>query len=226
MSALKSMSSFEKILWLVSVLAIIVSSLITGNKHLLTIIASLTGVTALIFVAKGNTIGQILTVFFSILYSIISWDYHYYGEMITYLGMTAPIAVLSVISWLKNPYNKGVNQVKIARLTKKGTLTLAITTALVTFGFYFILKVFNTANLLISTVSIATSFLASALMLFRSSGYALAYAANDVVLITLWVLASRDNPMYYSMVVCFIIFLCNDLYGFYNWERIKAKQAL
>lgn len=224
MKFIRTLSKFEQTLWVFSITAIIVNSFIAKNENLLTIAASLIGVTALIFVAKGHTLGQVLTVVFSILYAIISLEYRYYGEMITYLGMTTPIAILSIISWIRNPYDKEKNEVKVAELSVKMKWMIVVMTITVTFIFYFILAAFQTSNLMLSTISIATSFSASALMFYRSHAYALAYAANDVVLVTLWVLASMENPMYYSMVVCFIIFFCNDLYGYYNWKKMKSKQ--
>lgn len=226
MKDIKGLNRFEKILWLISISAIIVSSILAGNSNYLTIVASLVGVTALIFVAKGNAIGQVLTVVFSILYAVISLEYRYYGEMITYLGMTAPIAVLSVVSWIRNPYDAEKREVRVAPLSTLKKWTIVLATLVITFIFYFILKACNTSNLIISTISIATSFMASALMFYRNPGYALAYAANDIVLITLWILASLENATYYSMVVCFIIFLCNDIYGYYNWKRMRVRQSM
>lgn len=220
----KNLTKFELILWLTSVSAIIISFLFSTQKDIITIIASLIGVTALIFVAKGDVLGQILTVVFSIFYAIISFKFRYYGEMITYLGMTAPIAIMSVITWLKNPYEKDKNEVKIEKLTKKQTIILILLTALVTFIFYFILKYFNNANLFMSTVSIATSFLASALMLLRSPYYAIAYSCNDLVLIVLWIMATMQNISFLPMIICFVIFLVNDMYGFFNWKRMMKKQ--
>lgn len=75
--------------------------------------ASLVGVTSLIFNAKGNPFGQFLMVVFSLLYGIISFTFAYYGEMITYLGMTMPMAIFALISWLKNPYNGNKSEVKV-----------------------------------------------------------------------------------------------------------------
>ena len=77
---------------------------------------------------------------------------------------------------------------------------------------------------MISTISVFTSFLAASLMLFRSKYYALAYASNDIVLIILFILASIENISYIPMVICFIIFLINDLYGFINWTKMSKKQ--
>lgn len=219
----KKLIRFEWYLWIISIVVVSFSFLLSGNFYLLTLIASLVGVTALIFVAKGDVWGQILTVLFSLIYAVISFRFNYYGEMVTYLGMTAPIAILTVVSWLKNPYAK-TTQVKIHHLTKKQKILMIILTVCVTFVFYFVLKSFNTANLLISTISIATSFLASYLMLFRSPSYALAFASNDVVLIILWVLATMDDLSYLAMIACFFMFLLNDIYGFINWLKMKKIQ--
>lgn len=221
---MKSFTKFELGLWAVSVSVVTASFIIGGNFRVLTLIASLIGVTALIFVAKGDVTGQVLTVVFSVLYSVISFEFTYYGEMITYMFMTAPIAAMSVYTWIRHPEEKGKREVSIARLSLKKTIMLCITAVIVTVIFYFILRYFNNANLLFSTISITTSFLASALMLFRSSAYALAYGANDIILIILWVMASLEDMAYLPMVMCFAMFLVNDIYGFYSWQKRKKLQ--
>ena len=144
--------------------------------------------------------------------------------MITYMFMTAPIAAMSVYTWIKHPEEKGKREVSIARLSLRKAVMLCIAAVIVTVIFYFILRYFNNANLFFSTISITTSFLASALMLFRSSAYALAYGANDIILIILWVMASLEDTAYLPMVMCFAMFLANDIYGFYSWQKRKKLQ--
>ncbi len=222
---LKSLSKGERILWLVSLLGVTTSSVLSPDFDALSLIAPLVGVTALIFVAKGDPLGQILTVVFSILYGVISWKFHYYGEVITYLGMSAPAAVMAVVSWFRNPYEQGKAEVRVNRLKRPEILFLAVLTAAVTVLFYFLLRSFHTANLLPSTISVTTSFLASYLTFRRSPLYALAYAANDVILMILWVLASVEDPAYLPMTVCFLMFLLNDSYGFFNWQRMQHRQG-
>lgn len=217
-------STFEKILWLFSILSISASFYLLDNSNWLSLIASLIGVTFLIFNAKGNPIGQFLTIVFSILYGIISYSFSYYGEMITYLGMTAPMALLALISWLKNPFKGKRSQVKINRISKKEIGFMIALTAVITIVFYYILSAFNTANIVPSTISVTTSFLAVYLTFRRSPYFALAYAANDLVLIILWALASVEDISYASVLVCFIVFLVNDLYGFLNWKRMEYHQ--
>ena len=219
----KDLTKFELGLWLLSVAVIIASFAISGGDDVLTIIASLIGVTALIFVAKGYVLGQVLTVVFAIFYGIISFYFKYYGEMITYLCMTAPIAIMAVVSWIRNPY-KGTKEVKVSHITKKQFIIMSVFAVVVTIAFYFILKAIGNANLLFSTVSITTSFVASYLTFLRSPYYALAYSANDIVLIVLWTLATLENLSYLPMILCFVMFLANDIYGYINWKRMRNRQ--
>lgn len=215
----------EIALWLCSVTAITASFLIFDRTGWLKLAASLIGVTALIFNAKGNPAGQILIVIFSVLYGIISYTFAYYGEMITYMGMSAPMAVLAFISWIRNPYNGNRSEVKVNRIKRGETVFMLILTALVTAAFYFILDRFGTANIVPSTISVTTSFIAVYLTFRRSEFYALAYAANDVILIVLWVMAAITDISYLSVIICFVVFLINDLYAFISWRKMRRRQT-
>ena len=219
-----TLTKFELALWLFSLAVIAVTFITAGAFDPLVLAVLLVGATALIFVSKGDPTGQLLTVLFAAIYGIISFRLRYYGEMITYMGMSAPIAAASFISWLRHPFARGKAEVAVGQLTSRTVLLLAALTAAVTFAFYFILAAFDTPTLPVATISVATSFAASALTLLRSPWYALAYSANDVVLIILWVIASFSDRTYIPMIVCVVIFLANDLYGFINWRKIAKKQ--
>ena len=223
-SVLSYFSKSDIILWLSSILLIAVSFAVFDRENYMTLIASVIGATSLIFNAKGNPIGQVLMVVFSILYGIISYTFSYYGEMITYLGMTAPMAVFALVSWLRNPYNGNKAEVRVNSLKKREAVFMFLLAAVITFVFYFILKGFHTANPIPSTLSVTTSFLAVYLTFRRSAYFALAYAANDIVLIVLWVLAAISDISYLSVIVCFAAFLVNDIYGFINWLKMKKRQ--
>ena len=216
----------EWILWIVSVIGVVLSNVLSKTIDIVTLGATLVGVTALIFVAKGNIWGQILTVLFSVLYSVTSFRCRYYGEMITYLGMTMPMAAFAIITWIRHPFKNddGNNEVEINKLSKKQIAFMLLLCGIVTLMFYYVLKFFNTPNLVFSTMSIVTSFLASYLMLFRASYYAIAYACNDIILIVLWILATFTDISYLPMIFCFVIFFVNDIYGFISWKAREKHQ--
>lgn len=219
-------SNAEKILWTVSVAIITVAFIEFDRSNWLNYIASLIGVTSLLFAAKGNPFGMVLMIVFGTIYGYISYTFAYYGELITYVGMTLPMSVWSLVQWLKNPYRGNRAQVTVnASMSKRERLLMAALTVAVTIVFYFILSALGTANILPSTLSVATSFAAVYLTGRRSPYYAVAYALNDIVLIVLWVLASVEDNSYIGVAICFGAFLAGDIYGFVSWKRMEKAQS-
>ena len=133
------------------------------------------------------------------------------------------MAIIALVSWLKHPYAGKHSEVRVNHIHGLEIMILAVLTPLVTYVFYLILVYFKTAHIVFSTLSVSTTFIAVYLTFRRSSYFTIAYAVNDLVLIVLWGLASIEDLSYLSVVVCFVTFLVNDLYGFYNW-RIMAKR--
>lgn len=216
-------SRTETALWVGSSALITAAFLLFDRTNYLTLAASLIGAASLILNAKGNPAGQVLIIIFSVIYGVISFNFTYYGEMITYLGMTAPMSVAALISWLRNPCGSRA-EVRVNRVRRREAALMLVLAAAVTVGFYFILRAFGTANPIPSTLSVATSFIAVYLTFRRSAFFALAYAANDLVLIVLWTPAALGDASYISMTVCFIIFFINDIYGFISWTCMYKRQ--
>ena len=217
-------SIFEWILYLVSVFVILFCFFFFKNTDYMQLVTSLIGVTSLMLVSKGTPIGQLTTIIFSVFYGIVAYSTRYYGEMITYLGMTTPIAIVALISWIRHPSKENSNEVEINELKISEYIFCLLLGVVVTVVFYFILKALNTHNLVMSTVSVLTSFLAAYLTMRRSRFYAFGYALNDIVLITLWSLAMKENFNYIATVITSCIFLVNDIYGFINWSKTLKRQ--
>ena len=135
-----------------------------------------------------------------------------------------PMAVLALIAWLKNPYKGNKAEVKVNRISGKEVGVMWVLTVIVTIAFYYILTYFHTANIVPSTLSVATTFIAVYLTFRRSPYFAVAYASNDIVLIVLWILASLQDIRYVSVVVCFVAFFVNDIYGFVSWKKMEKRQ--
>lgn len=219
----KTLTKFEVALWITSVTVITLSFVLAPQKDWLTLTASVLGVSSLIFIAKGNIFGPILCMIFATVYGVVSFFFKYYGELITYVCMTLPASAVSLVSWIRHPYS--ATQVKVSRLTAKKTVAVFVAAAALTVAFYFALNALDTPNIVFSTLSVTTSLIAASFTILRSPFYALAYSVNDVVLIVLWTLATVKDIAYLPMIMCFVMFLFNDLYGFFNWRRMQRKQA-
>jgi nicotinamide mononucleotide transporter PnuC len=132
--------------------------------------------------------------------------------------------VINTVSWLRHPF-RDTAEVEVSRkISRRQKILLPVITLLVTVAFYFILGALNTARLTVSTISVATSFFAAYLTSLRSPWYALAYSCNDVVLITLWVMAALTDPSSAPMIACFVMFFINDMYGLIQWTKRQKRQ--
>lgn len=217
------LTRFEWALLVSSLVVVMASFMLSPEVDYLNLATSLVGVTGLIFLAKGMVIGQIITIIFSSMYGVVAFIYAYYGEVLTYVGMTLPMAILALVEWIRHPY-KDSGEVAVAPLDRRKLRLLPLLMVVVTALFYFILRALSTPNLLFSTISVTTSFVAVYLTWMRSPFYALAYALNDIVLVVLWTLATIDDAAYAPMIACFVMFLANDIYGFVNWRRMEHRQ--
>ncbi len=226
MKIFKNFTVTEWVIWLFSIISVVVAGIAVGESDILAILSSAVGAASLVFIAKGDIFGQFLVIAGAILYAAVSYKLAYYGEMIISAVMVLPISVMSVITWARHRYKEEVREIEIGYIKKPELLFILAGAAVVTFVFYFILEYFNTSRLIISTVSVATSFSAACLLVKRSPYYAFAYILNDVVLIIMWSLAAADDIAYLSMAVCFGVYFINDLYGLINWRRIRARQRI
>lgn len=216
-------NKFEKSFLICGLLTSIISSIIFNGTVIDTLYTSLYLITALLM-SKGKVecyfVGFV-SVFF---YGTVSYNQGYYGELIITAFLTFPIMIIGIISWLRHQ-DKEEDTVIISSLSKK-EITIALLSQLVLFWiYYFILKAFNTDLLVISTMSVVTSVLASYFEARRSELSLFCYIANDLVIITLWLIPIISGQIeLISVLVGPILLLINDIYGSYNWRRLKKQQ--
>lgn len=213
-------------LWLGGVAVILVGFFIGAEKNLLSLFSSLFGVTCIIFNAKGNVWGQVVSIGFALLYATLAYFNRYYGEMIIYLALMTPIHLVSIVVWLKNRNTKAEHiEVKINSLSAKEYAVFAVVGAGASVGFYFLLQALDTDNLIVSTISLITSLAAAYLMLRRCEYFAVSFVLNDVILIVLWSLKiCTAGISVLPSVLSFVIFLANDAYSYFSWKNIKRRQ--
>lgn len=177
-----------------------------------------------LLIAKGKNLGQVFGIIITILYSIVSFKNKFYGEVIIYLFMMLPMFLIGIVSWLRHK-NKETNSVEVNTISKKEWIIVAILFIAIFIVIYYLLKLFNTNELIISTISVLASLFAIYLQIRRSRYSFSFYMINDVILIILWgIPVIKGNLMLLPMVLNPIINFINDSYGFYNWQKLEKKQ--
>ena len=221
---LKGWNKLEKILLFGSVILVSLVAFIF-KSDLLTTICSIVGIITALLLAKGKNSGQIFGILITILYSIVSFNNKFYGEVIIYVFLMLPMYIIGIISWIKHQ-NKKTNTVDVNKINKNEWLSVSIVSIVVFIVIYFLLKSFNTNELIVSTMSVVASLFAIYLQIRRSRFSFYFYVINDLILMLLWgipVLSGKIEllPMLFNP----LINLINDLYGISNWRKLERLQG-
>lgn len=220
----KGWNKFEKILLFTSIILVLLVGIIFKSE-VLTTICSIVGIITALLLAKGKNLGQILGLLIVALYSIVSFKNKYYGEVIIYLCIMLPMYIIGIISWLKHQ-NKETNSVEVNSIKVKEWIIVSIASIITFIAIYFLLKAFNTSQLLISSLSVIDSLFAIYLGIRRSKYSFYFYIVNDLVLIVLWgIPVVRGSLILLPMVFNPTINLINDIYGIHNWKKIEKIQG-
>ena len=223
MKLLKDWTNFEKLLLFGSVVIVSVVGL-CFKSDLLTVSCSIVGIITALLLAKGKNLGQVFGLLITILYSIVSFKNKYYGEVLIYALVMLPMYIIGIFTWI-NHKNEKTNSVEINSIEKKEWGIVSIVFALVFVGIYYLLKAFNTNELVVSAISVLASLFAVYLQIRRSKYSFSFYMVNDIILMFLWgIPVIRGSYILFPMLLNPIINFINDMYGFYNWKKTEKIQ--
>ena len=220
---LKDWTKIEKILLFGSIILISAIGIIF-KSNILTTTCSIVGIITALLLAKGKNLGQVFGILITILYSIVSFRNKFYGEVIIYIFLMFPMYIIGIISWIKHQ-NKNTNSVEVNKISNIEWIFVSMIFIFLFIGIYYVLKTFNTNELIISTISVIASLFAVYLQIRRSRFSFSFYIINDIILMFLWGIPVIQGtilllPMLFNPIINFI----NDSYGFYNWRKLEKIQ--
>ena len=93
-------TKFEILLLVISIISVGVTGILC-NSSILTPLCSITGILCAITQAKGKVISQFIGLVIVVLYSILSFQNKFYGEVIIYVFIMFPLFISGIISSLR-----------------------------------------------------------------------------------------------------------------------------
>ena len=175
--------------------------------------------------AKGKIAASFIGLIFIITYSLVSYKNQYYGEIIISLCVMLPMYIWQIVEWVKHR-DKEENVVIVNKIGMKEVLILLGAAVLAFVVFYFLLKALNTANLIVSTISILGNVMGMYLLIRRSKLGFISFFVDDVVYFLLWFIPMiNGNITLLPIVINPVLNLVSDIYGLRNWTKIQKIQS-
>lgn len=180
-------------------------------------IAAICGIFCVVLCAKGKKSQYIWGLFNVIGYVIIAFINKYYGEVMLNALYYLPSQFIGYYLWNKHE-NKKTNDVEAKKLNIKQTVTLLVLTALIIFGYKYILDLLGGNNTILDSASTIISIIANSLMLLRYREQWLLWIIIDMITVVMWFLV-KD----FVMVTMWSVYLINAFYGYINWTKISKR---
>lgn len=220
----KDWTLFEKTILSLSLFVIVIVGIIF-KSNFFTLFTALTVVTTTMLLAKGKKEAYIFFLICNILYVYVAFNNRYFGEVLLYLFLIIPMCISSLISWIRHP-NKDTNTVEVNSITRKERMIVYLSIVPLSIGLYFLLRAFNTNELIVSTFTFVCSLLANYYQIRRNKMSFYFYVIQDVALLILWIIPiAKGNLSLLPLIINSTFNLFFDSYGVYNWKKLEKKQG-
>ncbi len=220
----KEISGWKKpeLFWLAFAnISLLVISIIMQDTAL-GIVASLTGVTCVIFCGKGKISNYIFGTVNVLLYSYIAFRTKFYGEVMLNMLYYLPTNILGWFMWKKN-MDSDTGEVVKKRMTIGQDIITVIISAVGIFGYSYILKLLGGNLPLVDSMSTVLSVIAQILMIKRFTEQWIVWILVDAVSVIMWVTAFFRGEAGIAMVLMWSVYLLNAIFMFVKWYKDSAE---
>ncbi|MBR7172475.1 MAG: nicotinamide mononucleotide transporter [Clostridia bacterium] len=224
MKTWKGYNFVDFILIFSGIVVVTVSSVLFGSKWYITI-NTILGLLCVFTQAKGKVSTQFIGIIYFFFYIFISYSNKYYGEALLYLIIMLPLYIYGAIHWLANRDKKDNVVIVKSNLSKTEWIVSGISFLIVSLIVFIILKVLNTAQLLISTLSFVSMLPAVYLLIRRCKWNQVAFLLNDFIVPILWILlVIQGDFSFLPMCIYYLFQVTYDIYGLLEWIKLEKEQ--
>ncbi len=220
---LSGWSKFE-ITWLVlSTVIMIVLSIIWGD-NVLALISGITGILGVVLAAKGKISTYLFATINVAIYAYLTFNNHLYGEFMLNAFYYIPMNFVGFYLWSRHKDEES-GDVEGKSLTLMQIIVLLIAVAIVVIIYWQILSHIGGQLALIDAMSTVFSVVALIMQVARYAEQWLLWIIVNVVSVVMWVLLLGEDSSAITMVVMWVAYLFNSMYGYYNWKKLAAKNV-
>lgn len=215
---------FNKFEWCL-ILGMIFANLITGGlSNPIGAICSITGVLCVVLVAKGKISNFAFGLVNVVLYIYLAYTWKIYGDVMLNALYYLPIQFIGYFTW-KKKMSAETGTVKARKMTKTqfSIMSIGCAASIFLYSQFLIMLGGNTPYL--DSTSTVLSIIAQLLMLMMFAEQWLLWIIVNIVSTAMWVVPSlTGDKAAISMVLMWVAYLINSIYGYINWKRMAKIQ--
>lgn len=216
--------------WLILFLAIQLAIFVIQPDSWIASIAAITGILCVVFVGKGKISNYLFGLISVSLYAYTSYTYQLYGEMQLNLFVYVPVQFIGFYVWRKHMTsentvnNAGVEEVIAKALNAKQWAMVIAIVVVGTYAYSLWLTHLESALPQLDGATVVISLVAQALMILRYREQWALWIIVNILTISLWAaMYFKTGETSLPLLVMYMMYLCNSIYGYYNWTQLVKK---
>lgn len=208
-----------EMLWLVvASIAALIACHCGNDCSVQSVLAAVLGVIFVVLCAKGKWYCFFFGIIHSLLYGLISWDETLYGEAILKIGYAIPMHICGLFLWYRTT-SRRTFEVIHRNLDGWGKFTVVFLMTVLTFLLGDVLRLWGDELPYIDAFTTVASVHAAWLMVNRYAEQWSLFIIINVVSILMWLYRYADDGGSIGMVVMWIIWTINSIYGWFKWNK-------
>lgn len=216
-------SKFE-ITWLVLSTVIMIALSIIWGDSTLALISGITGILGVVLAAKGKVSTYFFATINVAIYAFLTFNNHLYGEFMLNAFYYIPMNFVGFYLWSRHK-DEDSGEVEGKSLTPKQIVILLVAVTIVVLVYWQILSHIGGQLALIDAMSTVFSVVALIMQVARYAEQWLLWIIVNVVSVVMWVLLLGKDSSAVTMVVMWVAYLFNSVYGYYNWKKLAKKNV-
>lgn len=213
-------TTFEKLFLLLGVLLQIGVFIVCPDSPL-NIIAGLAGVVSVVMCAKGRTMFYFVGFIQTVTYLVLAYQNRFYGEVLENLFYFVTM-IWGIFEWKRHETSNadGTEDVLAKKFTPTQWVISIILTVIATVVMGHWLDCIGSAQAYTDAATNIMAIFAQMLMVWRYREQWLWWLVIDVFCIKMWSIAGN-----WSMVIMYIFWTANTIYGWFNWSKLNKEQS-
>jgi len=207
-------------IWMgVAVTLILILSII-AKTEILKIIASVCGVIYMLGVAKEKRTSQVFGFINTAIYAYLMFSDKVYGSAIYNAFYCLPMLVYTYFTWGKS---KEKSKLKVTSYSITDRCHLIMGAIILVTVYYVIATRFGVNYALVDALTITCGVFGMYAISKKKIEQWYAFIIVNIANISMWIIESIKNPSNATMVLMFVIYMINNIYGFFVWKKQIKK---
>lgn len=218
-------STFE-VIWLLFSIALMTIASAIWKSSPYGYIASITGIICVVLVARGSIHNYWFGIINCVFYAYVAYDWKLYGEVMLNLFYFLPMNFVGLYIWGKTKNRITHVRVKVKFLSWINRCSLAIVCSTAIYYYMILLKYMEGNIPLIDSSSTVLSVIAMILMVKCYMEQWILWIIVDVASVIMWfIVVFKQGSNDIGLLIMWIAFLINAIYGCVNWIKMYKTQG-